>query len=321
MKKWMTLFAVLLCTVLLLATSSGFAQEPNVNTGDDEKRDGFEWLKQFEGTWAVVSEATGDGGTSTSVMSSRAVGERWMINEHRGQFGEMKFEAVQTIGYDAEKKQFSGSWIDSLTSFNWSYTGSIDSTGKKLTLNATGPDWTDASKTRKYRDVYEVKSKNKFAALSQMMNDAGQWETFMTGTMTRIQKEKLKTTVTPFLMFEGKAGAAIDFYKTVFNDTEIVSMTKYAAGENGKEGSVKLATISIAGQEIKCIDSPIKHDFDFTPSFSFFVECENEEQLKDRFSKLSKGGKVMMPLDNYGFSKRFGWVSDQFGISWQLNLN
>lgn len=316
MKMWM-----LMLTVLLLGSSNCFAQEPNANTGGDEKYDGFQWLKQFEGTWAVVSKATGDGGTSTSVMSSRAVGERWMINEHHGQFGEMKFQAVQAIGYDSEKKKFSGSWIDSLTNFQWSYTGTVDSTGKKLILNATGPDWNDASKNRQYRDVYEVKSKDEFAALSQMMNDAGQWETFMTGTMNRIHKTKPKTTVTPFLMFDGKALAAIDVYKKVFNDTKIVSMAKYAAGENGKEGSVKLATISIAGQRVKCIDSPIKHDFDFTPSFSFFVECENEVQLKDRFTKLSEGGKVMMPLNNYGFSKRFGWVSDQFGVSWQLNLN
>ena len=156
-----------------------------------------------------------------------------------------------------------------------------------------------------------------------MMNDSGKWETFSVGKVTKMGLTKPQTTVTPFLMFEGEAGAAIDFYKTVFNETKIKSMTKYEAGErgeNGKNGSVKLATILTAGQKIKCTDRPIKHGFGFTPSFSFFVECENEAQLNERFTKLLDGGKVMMPVDNYGFSKKFGWVSDKFGVSWQLNL-
>ncbi|MEM9410425.1 MAG: VOC family protein, partial [Planctomycetota bacterium] len=119
---------------------------------------------------------------------------------------------------------------------------------------------------------------------------------------------------------EGKALEAIDFYKTIFDELEIVSMKKYKAGEAGKEGTVQVAEISIEGQPVKMIDSPISHGFTFTASFSFFVECEDEEQLQTRFEKLSKGGKVMMPVGNYGFSEKFAWVSDQFGISWQLNL-
>ncbi|NCU35225.1 hypothetical protein EOM75_04290 [Candidatus Falkowbacteria bacterium] len=51
-----------------------------------------------------------------------------------------------------------------------------------------------------------------------------------------------------------------------------------------------------------------------------YVECENENELERLFSKLSENGMVMMPLDNYGFSQKFAWVADRFGISWQLNL-
>lgn len=60
--------------------------------------------------------------------------------------------------------------------------------------------------------------------------------------------------------------------------------------------------------------------FTFTPSMSIFVDCENEAESNQAFQQLSEGGKVLMPLDNYGFSKKFGWVSDRFGVSWQLNL-
>ena len=121
-------------------------------------------------------------------------------------------------------------------------------------------------------------------------------------------------------MFTGQAEKAINFYKTVFPGYQGRKHDQYKAGENGKEGSVKVATVVIAGQQIMCTDSPVKHDFDFTPSFSFFVECENEDQLKERFAKLSEGGKVMMPIGNYDFSQQFGWASDKFGVNWQLNL-
>ena len=69
-----------------------------------------------------------------------------------------------------------------------------------------------------------------------------------------------------------------------------------------------------------CIDSPAKHAFTFTPSFSFFVDLETNEELERIAAILGKDGAVMMPLDNYGFSQRFTWLSDRYGVSWQLNL-
>ena len=54
---------------------------------------------------------------------------------------------------------------------------------------------------------------------------------------------------------------------------------------------------------------------------SLFVDCESEAEIEEVFSRLSTGGLVLMPLDNYGFSTKFGWVKDRFGPSWQLNLS
>ena len=64
----------------------------------------------------------------------------------------------------------------------------------------------------------------------------------------------------------------------------------------------------------------MEHGFTFTPAMSLFVECESEAELDAAFDRLSDGGKVLMPVGNYGFSSRFGWLSDRFGVSWQLNL-
>ncbi len=64
----------------------------------------------------------------------------------------------------------------------------------------------------------------------------------------------------------------------------------------------------------------MKHGFGFTPAMSLFVECESEAELDAAFGRLSEGGNVLMPVGNYGFSSRFGWLTDRFGVSWQLNL-
>jgi len=128
------------------------------------------------------------------------------------------------------------------------------------------------------------------------------------------------TKITPFLMFEGKAEEAINFYTSIFKDSEIIRLARYGAGEPGKEGEVSLATFSINGQEFICTDSFVQHAFTFTPSISLFVDCDSEEELDDAYAKLSEGGQLLMPLDKYPFSKKFGWVQDKFGVSWQLNL-
>jgi predicted 3-demethylubiquinone-9 3-methyltransferase (glyoxalase superfamily) len=131
----------------------------------------------------------------------------------------------------------------------------------------------------------------------------------------------LSNKVTPFLMFEGTAEEAMGFYVSLFDDSAIQDIVRYGKGEAGAEGSVVRATFTLAGQSVICIDSPAKHEFGFTPSFSFFVECETEEELDSTFSRLVDGGRILMPPDNYGFSTRFTWVSDRFGVSWQLNLH
>ncbi|WP_391118125.1 VOC family protein [Psychrobacillus sp. L3] len=128
------------------------------------------------------------------------------------------------------------------------------------------------------------------------------------------------TKITPFLMFEGQAEAAINFYTSVFKDSEIIRLARFGAGGPGKEGEVSQAAFSINGQEFLCTDSFVQHAFTFTPSLSLFVECDSEEEIDEAYAKLLEGGQSLMPIDKYPFSKKFGWVQDKFGVSWQLNL-
>jgi predicted 3-demethylubiquinone-9 3-methyltransferase (glyoxalase superfamily) len=130
---------------------------------------------------------------------------------------------------------------------------------------------------------------------------------------------------TTFLMFvgdkAGKAEEAIKFYTSLFKNSHIDQIKIREADKHGeKKGTVYLATFTIAGQQYMAMDSSIGHKFNFTPAMSIFVKCESENELDELYQKMSEGGQVLMELSNYGFSKKFGWVNDRFGVSWQLNL-
>ncbi len=75
----------------------------------------------------------------------------------------------------------------------------------------------------------------------------------------------------------------------------------------------------LCGQEFGAINGG--DYFKFSPAVSMTVFCENENQIDGLWEKLSQGGTVMMPLQEYPFSKRYGWIQDRFGVSWQLNMN
>jgi predicted 3-demethylubiquinone-9 3-methyltransferase (glyoxalase superfamily) len=129
------------------------------------------------------------------------------------------------------------------------------------------------------------------------------------------------TTARPFFMFQGGTGqAALDLYLATFPDSRMARVERWAEGEAGAAGTIKVATFTLCGREFMCSDSPVKHGFSFTPSSSTFVDFDSEAELDRVFGKLSEGGQILMPLDNYGFSQRFGWLNDRFGVSWQLNL-
>ena len=140
----------------------------------------------------------------------------------------------------------------------------------------------------------------------------------------------MKTTT--FLTFVGdqcgKAQEAMDFYTSLFPNSEIKSTSQYAAGEpGGAPGLIKYAIFTLNGVDYMISENNYKHAWSFTPGVSIFVECSSDTEVQSLFDTLSSnGGQVMVPLDNYGsdeygFGKKFGWCADKYGISWQLNLS
>jgi predicted 3-demethylubiquinone-9 3-methyltransferase (glyoxalase superfamily) len=124
-----------------------------------------------------------------------------------------------------------------------------------------------------------------------------------------------------FLTFQdGAASAALDLYRDVFDDFELVEIDRYGPEDIGPEDTVKVATFRLAGSDFRCADSPVRHEWGFTPAVSLWIDCDDNDELERLFDRLSDGGRVFMPLDDYGFSTRFGWVGDRYGVTWQLNL-
>jgi len=135
------------------------------------------------------------------------------------------------------------------------------------------------------------------------------------------QQSDITGQIATFLTFQkGDAEEAMNFYLSLFDNSSIINVKRWGADAPGTEGTIMHATFRLNGKLFMCSDSPPIHEWGFTPAVSNYVECKDESQLERLFAALSENGQVMMPLNNYGFSQKFGFVEDRFGVSWQLNL-
>ncbi|MBP6758676.1 MAG: VOC family protein [Flavobacterium sp.] len=110
----------------------------------------------------------------------------------------------------------------------------------------------------------------------------------------------------PCLWFDGNANAAAAFYCSIFNHSKIINDKPF------------FVHFEIEGKLIMGMNGgPM---FKINPSISLFVTCETNEEIEAIWNKLIDGGKAMMPLDQYPWSPKYGWVVDKFGMTWQLML-
>lgn len=118
--------------------------------------------------------------------------------------------------------------------------------------------------------------------------------------------------ITPCLWFDGMAEEAAEFYVSIFENSSICHVTKF-----GGEKAVTVA-FSLGGYKVVGLNGGPQ--FKFTPAVSFFVMCETADEIDSLWAKITDGGGVMMPLDAYEWSERYGWGIDKFGLTWQLML-
>lgn len=124
--------------------------------------------------------------------------------------------------------------------------------------------------------------------------------------------------IAPFLWFDNNAKAAVDFYVSAFTNATIHNVARYPEGGRGTPGSVMTIAFEIEGMHFTALNGGTYASF--SPAISFFVHSASREEIDTLWEKLSTGGNVLMPLDSYPYSERFGWLEDQFGVSWQLML-
>ncbi|MEX1997818.1 MAG: VOC family protein [Candidatus Andersenbacteria bacterium] len=127
--------------------------------------------------------------------------------------------------------------------------------------------------------------------------------------------------ITPNLWFNRNAKEAVDFYISVFSEGKIISTSRYPTeglADFQKEfaGDVLAINFEIGGHAFTAINA----DNTFTPnaSVSFSVMLKTKEEVNALWEKLLDGGSVLMPLQKYDFSEHYGWLSDKYGVSWQM---
>lgn len=112
--------------------------------------------------------------------------------------------------------------------------------------------------------------------------------------------------IAPFLWFDNKAEEAMKFYVSIFKNSKIVNVSRYGEGGPGPKGTVMTGTFELEGQKFMALNGG--PHFKFSPAISFFVNCETQTEVDDLWEKLSEGGE----------KQRCGWVTDKFGVSWQI---
>lgn len=127
--------------------------------------------------------------------------------------------------------------------------------------------------------------------------------------------------IVPHLWFDREAKEAADFYTTLFPDSQITSTITLT---DTPSGDADVVSFQLWGYAFMAISAgPL---FKFNPSVSFMVnfnpsrDAEAAQRINDIWAKMADGGKVLMPLDKYPFSQRYGWIQDKYGLSWQLIL-
>ena len=149
-----------------------------------EVRAEHQWLQRMVGEWTYEMEAEAEPGQppirETGPESVRSVGGVWVMCEAKGTMPEGgDATSIMTLGYDADRQRFVGTFLSSMMTYLWTYDGELDAAGKVLTLNAEGPSYTGQG-MMKYRDTIEFDGDDHRVQTSSYQAEDGSWHHFMT---------------------------------------------------------------------------------------------------------------------------------------------
>lgn len=112
--------------------------------------------------------------------------------------------------------------------------------------------------------------------------------------------------ITPFLWFDKQAEEAMNFYVSIFKNSKVLNVVRYAEAGPGPQGTVMMATFELEGLKFHALNGGPR--FKFTEAISMFVDCKTQGEVNELWGKLSEGGS----------EGQCGWLKDKYGLSWQI---
>jgi uncharacterized protein DUF1579 len=160
------------------------AQSPEPTSAPTKVKD-HEWLKQLVGEWdikfKIYMQPDQPPVESAGTDSVRALGGHWIIAETKTKMMGAPYHGILTLGYNALKKSFNGTWIDSFGGQLWVYKGTLSDAGDTLTLETEGPSLTQGpDKTARYKEVIQIKDKDSRTFTSSTETEDGKWMKILT---------------------------------------------------------------------------------------------------------------------------------------------
>lgn len=147
------------------------------------------WLKQLVGEWEVhlKSYVLPDQPPveSTGTDTVRAVGVHWIVAEMNFKMMGTSLTGLMSLGYDPQKEQFAGTWIDSFSGYLWVYKGTLNAAGDTMTLTTEGPSMQNLNETARYKEVITIKSDDVRTFKSTMETKDGEWITILEAAYKR----------------------------------------------------------------------------------------------------------------------------------------
>lgn len=151
--------------------------------------DSHKWLQQLIGDWETTARTEPAPGQPAfecqGKESTRAIGALWVVSQGEAASMGIAVESLFTLGYDPRTEKFVGTWVDSMFNHMWQYEGSLDESGRVLTLLTKGPSFTNPEATASYKEVLELKDADHKVFTSYMQLDNGEWLKLVTVTGTR----------------------------------------------------------------------------------------------------------------------------------------
>lgn len=163
-------------------------QQPAMKKPEPQKE--HQWLKKLVGEWTSEGEASmgpdQPAETFKGIERARSIGDVWILIEGEGEMPDGSTSTnIMTLGYDPQKQRFVGTFIGSMMTNLWIYEGTLDASGKTLTLNSDGPGMTGDGSTAHYKDAITIESDDRRIMTSQVQGEDGKWTEFMKMTLRR----------------------------------------------------------------------------------------------------------------------------------------